>query len=188
MNKYDAILLDPPWSYSVNPGQPGVSTPTGAALHYDLMTDQDVFDMDIKGSLNDPGVVFCWATGPKLDVAMRALSEWGLHYRGVAFVWVKTKADGQPWKAKGVRPSVVKPLTEFVLVGSTKKTGRPLKIDSESVIQTIFSCPREHSRKPEEVRDRIDVLYPTASKLEMFSRGPERSGWDLHGNEVGKYA
>jgi N6-adenosine-specific RNA methylase IME4 len=74
-----------------------------------------------------------------------------------------------------------------VICGSTAQNGRPIQLASESVCQTIFSPKREHSRKPDEVRERIDQLYPNATKLEMFSRGPGRDGWDLHGDEIGTY-
>lgn len=107
---------------------------------------------------------------------------------GVAFVWVKTRKDGTPVGAQGVRPSIVKPLTEFVLVASKVEKGRPLKLFSESVVQTVFAPKREHSRKPDEVYDRIEALYPLGqySHLEMFAR-VTRPGWVSHGNEVGKF-
>ena len=104
--------------------------------------------------------------------------------RGVAFVWVKTKKDGTPIAAQGVRPSIIKPLTEFVLVGSTERKGPPLPLADESICQTVFAPKTAHSRKPLEVQERIERMYPTASKLEMFSRSPLREGWDHWGNEV----
>ena len=89
-------------------------------------------------------------------------------------------------KAAGIRPTIVKPLTELVLGFSTEKTGRPLPLASESVVQTVFAPRREHSRKPDEVAKRIEELYPEATKLEMFSR-ESREGWAAFGNEKGKF-
>lgn len=178
---YDVILTDPPWHYrNSNTGM------AHAAKFYDLMSDQEVCDIPVRDFLNDPGVVFCWATCPRLDAAMKALEAWGLHYRGVAFVWVKTCRDGTPIKAQGIRASVVKPITELCLVASTKKTGSPLPLASQSVVQTVFAPRREHSRKPSEVQDRIDILYPGVLKLEMFAR-ERRPGWDAWGDEVDKF-
>ena len=88
--------------------------------------------------------------------------------------------------AAGVRPYIVKPLTELVLGFSNKRTGRPLPLASESVVQTVFAPKREHSRKPDEVAERIEALYPNASKLEMFAR-TTRSGWDVFGNDTDKF-
>lgn len=109
---------------------------------------------------------------------------WGLTYRGVAFTWVKTKLDGvTPIGAQGVRPSVVKPTAEFVLVASNVSKGRPLPLSDESIKHIVLAAKQEHSRKPDEVHKRIERLYPDASKLEMFARRP-MNGWDVWGNEV----
>ena len=175
---YDVILADPPWFYTKS-----YTTWGNADKFYSTMPDEDIYAMNIKGLLSDPGVAFVWATGPKLHVAIKAIERWGLFYRGVAFVWVKTKKDGTPIRAQGVRPSTVKPLTEFVLAASHKEFGRPLPLASEAIVQTVFAPKREHSRKPDEVQNRIDAMYPTQSKLAMFARR-ERQGWDVWGNEV----
>ncbi len=175
--KYDVVLLDPPWSYT---GQQDKWA--AAAKFYSTMSLEEICKLDVPYA--DPSVVFVWATGPKLHYAMHALQAWGLHYRGVAFVWVKTTKNGIPIAAQGVRPSIVKPLTEFVLVGSTKSEGRPLPLADESIIQTVFLPKTAHSRKPSQVQQRIEHLYPNHSKLEMFSRPPLREGWDHWGDEV----
>ncbi len=41
-----------------------------------------------------------------------------------------------------------------------------------------------HSEKPEAVQDRIEAMYPTASKIELIARR-RRSGWDAWDNRVG---
>jgi N6-adenosine-specific RNA methylase IME4 len=81
-----------------------------------------------------------------------------------------------------------------VLVGSTEETGRPLPLADESIRQTVFvgedvigeevyAPKQDHSRKPDEVQDRIDSMYPDAHRLEMFARR-KRDGWDAWGNEI----
>lgn len=175
---HDVVVADPPWYYH------GAQDKWGAAAKfYPLIPDSEMLGLPIRSALTDKGVLFLWATGPRLDFAIGCLDAWRLHYRGVAFVWVKTKKDGSPIGAQGVRPSIVKPLTEFVLAASPVRTGRPMKLSDESVVQTVFAPKQEHSRKPEEVYDRIERLYPSASKLELFARR-RRSGWAAWGNEV----
>ncbi len=98
-------------------------------------------------------------------------------------MWVKTKKDGTPIGAQGVRPSIVKPLTELVLVGSTVERGRPRKLYDEAVCQTVFAPKQNHSKKPDEIQERIELMYPDATKLEMFARR-RRDGWDAWGDEV----
>ena len=175
-NKYDVILADPPWSYTGQQDKWGA-----AAKFYPTMSRTEIGAIELP--LTTPGILFLWATGPKLDDAMDVIQRWDLIYRGVAFVWVKTKKDGTPIGAQGVRPSIVKPLTEFVLAASTEEEGRPLPLADESICQTVFAPKQEHSRKPEEVQERIERMYPTATKLEMFARR-RRTGWTAWGDEV----
>lgn len=177
--QYEVILADPPWFYEN-------SQPNGwgqADKFYDLMSDEEIFDLDLQKILAPKAVVFLWATGPKLHVAIECLNQWGLRYIGVAFVWVKTRKDGQPMAASGIRPTVVKPLTEFVLVASNVRSGRPLPIADESIVQTVFAPRREHSTKPDEIQERIELLYPDASRIELFARRT-RAGWDCWGDEA----
>lgn len=177
--KYPILLLDPPWDYSGSPDKWGA-----AGKEYDLLKPEEIAQFPVPYLLETPGLVFLWATCPKLDIAIDTLRSWDLHYRGVAFVWVKTKKDGTPIGAQGVRPSTVKPLTELVLVGSNRKNGRPLPVASEAVVQTILAPKQEHSEKPVEIFSRIDALYPSYDKLECFGRGKAQDGWDIWGDEA----
>lgn len=174
--KYPIILADPPWSYYGDP-----TKDQAAGKHYPLMTVEQMVDLDWP--LEKPGILFMWATSPKLDDAMRLGYRLDLHYRGVAFVWVKTNASGKPIGAQGVRPSIVKPTTELVLAWSNVRTGRPLKLLSESVVQVVMAPRVGHSYKPREIQDRITQLYGNVPKLEMFAR-QRYPGWDAWGNEV----
>lgn len=183
LNKtYDVILADPPWSYHGQQAKWGA-----AAKFYSTMSDEELMAMKVRAMLNPRGVLFCWATAPRLDFAIRLVGEWGLCYRGVAFVWVKTTKAGVPIGARGVRPSIVKPTTEFVIAASRVEKGRPMPLADESVAQVVLAPVAEHSRKPDEVNARIERLYPDARRLELFARR-ERAGWDVWGNETRKFA
>jgi len=177
-DRFDVILADPPWLYYGDQAKWGA-----AAKFYELLPDADLATFPMGDLIEKPGVLFLWATGPRLDAAIDLIGKWGLHYRGVAFVWVKTKKDGTPIGAQGVRPSIVKPLTEFVLAASTERLGRPLPIHDESVVQTVFAPKGAHSEKPVMVQERIERLYPEAKKLELFARMP-RPGWTTWGDEL----
>ena len=112
---YDVIYADPPWKYRQQ--RPGGMN--NAADHYDVMSLEDIAALPEWKLLNKPGVVFMWTTSPLLEESMELGKMLGLHYRGIEFVWVKTKKDGSPMGAAGVRPSIVKPLTELVLGSAT---------------------------------------------------------------------
>lgn len=173
---YDVIVTDPPWSYYGSTHNMG-----DAAKEYALMADREL--LEFKYPLGSNGILFMWATCPRLDFAIDYIKHLGLHYRGVAFVWVKTRQDGTPIGAQGVRPSIVKPITELVLAASPVAKGRPRPLASEAVVQTVFAPRGRHSQKPEEVQDRIELMYPGASKAEYFARR-YRNGWDCFGNEL----
>lgn len=184
---FDVVLADPPWSYW------GSTTGWGdAAKFYNLMSDSDLLAMPIGDLVHRRGVLFLWATSPRLDFAVDCIRRWGLHYRGVAFVWVKTrKSDPQvPIGAQGVRPSIVKPTCEYLLAASRTTRGRPLPLADEGVPQVIldeseplFAPKAGHSTKPDEAQARIDRLYPTATKLELFARR-RRPGWTAWGDDI----
>ena len=61
--------------------------------------------------------------------------------------------------------------------------GQPLKRISKSVRQVVFSKIREHSRKPDEVRERIVDLFGELPRIELFAR-QQFEGWDCWGDEV----
>lgn len=179
--KYDLIYIDCPWSYT----NFGTASASG---HYALMSQQDICGLDLRSILNPKGgMVLVWATGPRLNFAIEAIKSWGLHYRGVAFVWVKTrKADNGIISGQGVPPTFTKPTTEFLLCASTKKSGRPLGLKVFNAPQVILAPREGHSVKPEVFRTTIDsILGNSISKLEIFARKlPVSPLWEAIGNEI----
>jgi N6-adenosine-specific RNA methylase IME4 len=108
-----------------------------------------------------------------------------LHYRGVAYVWVKTNRKGEPIRGQGVPPTFTKPTTEFVLVATTMPTGRPFPILDLGQGQVVMEGRAEHSRKPAIFRRYIEELCGRRSRIELFAREPA-IGWDAWGAEAGK--
>jgi len=176
--KYDLILIDPPWSYTV-------FGTAGASKHYSLMSQADICALNIKSILKKNAMVLVWATGPRLDYAMEAIKAWGLHYRGIAFVWVKTrKGDNGIISGQGVPPTFTKPTSEIVLCATTKKSGRPVKLQKFNTPQVILAPRTHHSSKPEEIRKEIDsTVGSSIDKLEIFARATVPR-WDTIGNAV----
>lgn len=176
--KYEIVYADPPWAYY------GSQTKMGAAgKHYDLMSNEELFSLDVRSIMEDKSALFLWATCPKLDVALDCVRAWNLNYRGVAYVWVKTRIDGVPIGARGVTPTFVKPTTELVIVATPQDRGRPFPIKDLKHRQVIFASVGRHSAKPPEVREAITQLCQAERRIELFAR--ERvEGWDAWGNEV----
>jgi site-specific DNA-methyltransferase (adenine-specific) len=61
-----------------------------------------------------------------------------------------------------------------------------MKPISNKVSSAIISPIREHSRKPDEARERIVQLFGDIPRIEMFAR-QQTQGWDTWGNEVDKF-
>ena len=70
--------------------------------------------------------------------------------------------------------------TEPCLIGVK---GKPHRVNS-AVSQLIFAPIRDHSRKPDIVRDKIlELMGPDNACIELFARTTV-AGWDVWGDEV----
>lgn len=68
---------------------------------------------------------------------------------------------------------------EICLLGVSKNTQAKDFVKSHSVRQIVISPLREHSRKPDEVRDKIKELTGNdKSYIELFAR-ESTEGWDV---------
>jgi len=176
--EHEVVLADPPWGYWGRQDKWGA-----AAKFYDTAPDEALLGLPVRRLMKPKSVLFLWATSPRLDFAIDCIRAWGLHYRGVAFVWVKTRKDGEPIGAQGVRPSIVKPTAEYVLAASPVAKGRPLPLADEAAPNVVLAPRGAHSEKPEEVQARIERLYPDASRIELFARR-RRDGWSAWGDQT----
>jgi len=190
--EFDIIYADPCW-----PHYGSKDKDQAAGKHYDLMSMEELGALPVRALAAKRSVLFMWTTGNHLLNAAELMKAWGFTYRNIGFTWVKTRnKDGRVIGGQGARPSIVKQMTELVLVGSTVPRGRPLPLRNEGVHQvleepeeieeTVYS-PRPgniHSRKPAEVRARIESLFmPDVRRIELFSR--ERTpGWTVWGNQL----
>jgi N6-adenosine-specific RNA methylase IME4 len=178
--RYDIVYLDPPWYYYGSPVKDAA-----AAKHYPLMTVEQLAQIDVRSILAKSAVVFMWATCPRLDFALKLLEAWGLHYRGVTYVWVKTNSEGGIIAGQGVPPTFTKPTTELLLAATTKPTGRPFPILDLAQSQVVLNRRGVHSEKPAVFRQRIEELCGDRPRIELFARS-RAPGWDSWGAEVGK--
>jgi len=172
MKKYNVILSDPPWPYT----DKAVAGERGVEFKYDVMSEKQILSMQLKAIAADDCALFLWATPPRLPLAISAMRNWGFEYKTIAFTWVKrTKNDKLFWgMGNWTRAN-----PEHVLVGVR---GKPKRI-SAGIHSVIESKIREHSRKPDEVRDAIVKLMGDVPRVELFSREVV-PGWDAWGHGV----
>jgi len=122
--------------------------------------------------------LFLWATFPQLPEALRLIKAWGFKYKTVAFVWLKKN----PKKPDGWYMGLghwTRANAEVCLLATR---GHPHR-QTANIHQFIIAPLREHSRKPEEAREKIVALMGDVPRVELFAR-QSPPGWDVWGNEV----
>lgn len=174
MNQYSVIYADPPWQYRTysKKGQ-GRS----AESHYPTMSLDDIKALPVGELAAKDCALFMWATFPCLLEAFQVLEAWGFEYKTIAFVWIKQNriSDSLFWgMGYWTRANA-----ELCIL-ATK--GHPKRVNS-GVHQVIMSHVEQHSKKPDEARDRIVQLMGDVPRIELFAR-QSPDGWDVWGNEV----
>ncbi len=172
--KYQIIYADPPWSFNFQKRK-GLSSEAKGRL-YPTMKAQDIVNLPVGGIADDNCVLFLWVMNSEMPLALRCIEAWGFVYKTVAFNWTKTTSTGKHFFGGG---NWTRSNPELCLL-ATK--GRP-KRKSASVRELVVSPRREHSRKPDEIRDSIVELCGDVPRAELFCRYPT-DGWDVWGNEV----
>lgn len=171
--KYQIIYADPPWFYHYK----GSKKWGDAQIEYPVMKTRDICALPIGELVADRAVCFMWATMPNLPEAFKVMEAWGFTYKTVAFVWVKTNADGTPRSGTGY---FTNSNAELVLIGTK---GNNLERVRKDIKQILLSPINGHSVKPDEIRNRIVSLYGDIPRIELFAR-QKTGGWDVWGNEV----
>lgn len=174
--KYKIIYADPPWEYSSDPNSKrGI---WGLAhQQYQTLSMNDLKELPVKDIADDNCILFMWATFPNLQQALDLIKAWGFEYKTVAFVWEKLDKTNNTPKKYGLG-WYTRSNCEIVMLARRGKFDR----QSASVQQIVKSTISNHSKKPNEVRNRIIKLCGDISRIELFAR-TKISGWDTWGND-----
>ena len=168
---YDVIYADPPWDYKgqLQHAGPGSGDTGGAVHHYPTVTLDDLKQLDVGGIAADDSLLFMWATNPHLDQAIELGKAWGFAWATVAFVWDK----------KRVNPGFYT-LSQCELCLVFKRGAIPQPRGARNIRQLVSAPRGPHSAKPEEVRSRIEQMFPHQRKIELFARH-QAAGWESWG-------
>ena len=126
-----------------------------------------------------------------MNQAFDVIEAWGFLYSAVAFTWVKlARRHNQlglwapPMSEKELHVGLgltTRKNAEFVLLG---RRGNARRLD-KTVREIILAPVREHSRKPDEVYERVQ-RYCAGPFLELFAR-QSRENWTTWGNQATKF-
>jgi N6-adenosine-specific RNA methylase IME4 len=172
--KYQIIYADPPWSYNNFQGK-GKSHGDVSA-HYKTLSIQEIKNLPVNIISDKNCILFLWCTYPNLIEGLEVLKSWGFTYKTVAFTWVKTNKNGSYYSGLGFYTNSN---CEICIIGRKGKFNR----NSKKVKQLVVDQLREHSRKPDRIRNDIVELCGDLPRIELFAR-KKTEGWDVWGDEV----
>ena len=174
--KYQIIYADPCWDYKGQTQHGGSKTSdTGGALkHYPTMTLKELSGLKpmIDRIADEDCIMFMWTSSPHLDQAILLLKAWGFKYATIGFIWDKQRVNPGFYTMSQC---------EVCLIGKRGKIPKPR--GARNIRQLVSEMRGRHSAKPHEVRERIELMFPSQDKIELFAR-ERAAGWDAWGNEV----
>lgn len=180
LKRYGVIYTDPPWTFSTYSRK---GKGRSAEAYYDCMSLEEIKAVRVQEWAAKDSVLFLWTTDPLLEQALGVIRAWGFSYKTVGFHWAKLKRSEA--RHQYTNQSFFSGLgfwtranPELCLLATR---GNPHRRNA-NVQKLIISPRREHSRKPDEVYERIEALCE-GPYLELFARST-RDGWDSRGVEV----
>ena len=168
--KYNLILADPPWKYDFP-----VTDSRAIENQYDTQSYTDIAeDPDVLDFIDTDCILFLWATNPLPEQALFVLETWKFDYK-TNLVWAKDRLGmGHYYRGQ-----------HEILVLGVRGLIQPPPVDARP--SSVLETPRtKHSRKPAEIYELIDRMYPEftdeAHRIELYAR-EKRKGWSCWGNE-----
>ena len=170
--KFSVILVDPPWLYDF-----ATDPSVAVSNNYPVMTFEELveFGDNVRDLAAADATLFLWSPAPKLQQAADLIRLWGFDYKS-CWIWDKVRQN------RGYYSSVRHELLLIAGRGRSTPRCRLKVVQGVDSVQCIEKT-RNHSEKPEEFRRIIDRLYPTAKKVELFSRRSGVRGWACWGNQ-----
>jgi N6-adenosine-specific RNA methylase IME4 len=189
---FKVIYADPPWNFAAWSHR---GEGKGASQHYDCMKLSDICTLQVDGRIvheiaDDDAALFLWVVQPMLPEALQVMQAWGFSFRTVAFYWVKM---AQNWTDDIQGSLLPARLSPRVGLGYHTRSGAEqcwLGIRgngytriNQDVEQVLHAPLREHSRKPDEIAERIVRLVGDVPRIELFAR-KSRPGWYVWGDQA----
>jgi N6-adenosine-specific RNA methylase IME4 len=180
--RYRVIVVDAPTKFASGPNR-------NSSNHYETMKIAEIAALPVGELAHPDGArLVLWWTWPQLHRMNELLAAWGFKY-----------CTGRPWLktwpskhgpilfpdsfAKGTGYEVIN-TSELMVIA---KRGKPQRLlDGGKWHGHVIAPRREHSRKPDCVREEI-VRILKGPRCELFARS-RHPGFDCWGNEVNRFA
>lgn len=203
MQKYKLGLLDPPWTYD-NKQQ---NNPKRGGITYPTLTMEDLYHIPLYKAFDDDSIIIVWVTSPKLVDSyysgkekvdgskegynpLSIINAWGFRPVTFLFVWVKTNKNGNIvvdttdlMEYDDYYSGLGRYTNSNVEMAIVARRGKGLPRVDTTVKQLIVAPIRGHSEKPQEQYSRLERLYGTIPRIELFARkqNPPPNTWDATG-------
>ena len=185
--KFDIIYADPPWDYGGKlqfdkSSKDKISLDasrdifiSSASFKYPTLKMDELKKLDLAQISKENCLLFMWSTNPHLSQAIELGTSWGFKYKTIGFVWDKMNHNPGQYTLSNC---------EVCLIFKKGKIPRPR--GARNVRQLVRVKRGAHSTKPIEVAERIEKMFPTQEKIELFCRR-KRPGWSAWGLDVEIY-
>lgn len=193
------IYADPCWPFE-NRSPKGMQK--NAAMHYPCMAIEDIASLPVEILAAEDCALFMWGVWPLMPHWETIIKAWGFEYAGLAWEWIKYNPETGKYAfgpgygtRKNLEPCLLatrgnpalREKLGFFGVTDERASSRSVRDFIECMPLDVIRAPRrEHSRKPEEARQRIEQLFD-GPYVELFAR-TQAPGWRSWGNETAKFA
>jgi N6-adenosine-specific RNA methylase IME4 len=157
-----------------------------ADKHYRCEEIAQIAALPVGELMAPDAVLFLWVLQTHFPAALQLIEAWGFEYKTVGFVWIKMPKS---WSADAL-PLRIRPRTGLGFYTRSNseqcwiaRRGNGCARLDRGVDQVIYAPVREHSRKPDEVRARIERLFGDVPRIELFAR-EQRPNWCAWGEQV----
>lgn len=184
---FNVIVADPPWGFndSLKAMKSGVRR--SAVSQYNTMTFGQICALPVGDLVDQNGCLLAlWVPSSMLVHGLDVMHAWGFSHKQT-FVWVKLKkkyakeSDLNNATRVGMG-RLFRQSHEIALIGTSGRSIYPL-LDDHSQRSVAFDLNVGHSIKPQTLQLRLEKMFPTSNRLELFSRRT-RPGWTCIGDAI----
>lgn len=187
---YGVIVIDAPWEQEMYSGETGIRK--APQSKYPCMSLDEIKALPIAQLAAPNCYVVVWglwnfvAPGYVTDVirAWNAVPKSG-------GAWFKITKHGKAAMGTGYgfrgcnEPFLTAAYGAPKVISHSERNGiiTEIEVDADIEFNTLLAKLRQHSRKPDQMREALERMFPGVAKVEIFAR--ERfDGWDSWGNQV----
>ena len=185
--KCQVIVADPPWGFSDGLKKMKRKVRRSAASQYKTMTPAQVAALPVPQIVDTAGCVLALlVTGRMLEHGLIVMHAWGFNLKHI-FVWFKLKkgyALEKDWN-RSTRVGMgrlFRQSHEIALI-CTHGKGVYKNLKNKGQRSVAFALNLGHSTKPDDLHRRLELMFPTVDRAELFARRV-LPGWNCLGDAI----